>query len=127
MGKKNQRASERVLHSVVALIKIGDNPPVPVKTLDLSKGGALLDSPMEASLGERVFVTFKVGSTELNPTAAYVRRVAPAFGGRRHCIALEFAAPNFQLMELIKRDLKAQQIQLEVERLGSSWGENPIQ
>lgn len=125
MENKNKRASERILHSVSARIRIGENPPVLARTLDLSKGGVLMDSPLQASVGDTVEVIFKVGRTELNPTTGQVRRVESAFGGRRHCIAVEFSAPNFQLVELIKRDLKELELQSECARLVSSWGSNP--
>ncbi len=125
MENKDKRANARILHSVSAIIKVGDNPPVLAKTLDLSRGGALLDSPHHASVGDPIEVSFKVGNTTLNPAVGQVRRVESAFGGRRHCIAVEFSAPNFQLMELIKRDLKEQELQDECARLVSSWGGNP--
>lgn len=125
MENKDKRANARILHSVSAMIKVGNNPPVVAKTLDLSRGGALLDSPHHASVGDSIEVTFKVGSATLNPTVGQVRRVESAFGGRRHCIAVEFSAPNFQLIELIKRDMKEQEIQDECARLVSSWGSNP--
>lgn len=125
MNNKDKRANARILHSVSAIIRLGDHPPVVAKTLDLSRGGALLDSPRQASVGDPIEVTFKVGSATLNPTVGQVRRVESAFGGRRHCIAVEFSAPNFQLIELIKRDMKEQEIQDECARLVSSWGSNP--
>lgn len=126
MSDKDKRANGRVLHSIMAHIKLGEHPAFAAKTLDLSRGGALLDSPVPASVGDTLELTFKVGTTELTPTVCHVRRVEAAFGGRRHCIAVQFSQPNFQLMELVKRDLKNWEIQSDCERLVSSWSENPM-
>ncbi|HIB67853.1 MAG TPA: PilZ domain-containing protein [Phycisphaerales bacterium] len=126
MSAKDQRSAPRVLHSITAKVKVGENPVFGVKTMDLSQGGALLDSPYQLPLGEKLELAFKLGKHELNPTLCEVRRVESAFGGRRYCVAVQFSQPNFQLIELVKRDLKNWELESEAASLVSSWSDNPM-
>ena len=115
---KDKRSSPRVLNSVSVEIQIGDKQAFRARTLDLSQGGVLLDSPTELAIGETLTLVFKVGKNVLNPITGDVRRVDAAFGGLRFCVAIQFAKPNFQLVELAKRDA-------ENSEKDSSWTVNP--
>ena len=83
MSERDQRSAPRVLHSITAKVKVGENPAFGAKTMDLSQGGALLDCPYQLPLGEKLELAFKLGKHELTPTVCEVRRVESAFGGRR--------------------------------------------
>ena len=123
---RGKRSSPRVLHAVVAEVHRGEEPVFGVKTLDLSQGGALFDSPVSMNLGEPLGLAFKVGKHALNIIQCQVRRVESAFGGQRFCVAVQFDQPNFQLMELVKRDLKEWELESDAAGIVSSWTENPL-
>lgn len=124
--RKNERSSPRVLHAILAQISFGQDQVFDVRTLDLSQGGVLVDCPVSFTVGDTLELAFKVGKHVLNPVSGKVRRVEPAFGGLRFCVAVQFEKPNFQLMELAKRDMKNWEMESDAAGLVSSWTENPM-
>ena len=89
-----------------AALKDGESTPLSVKTLDLSRGGALLDCPSPPPVGQKIKLTFQIESEKISAVSATVKRVHSAFGGKRFTVAVEFVEPNSELMTLAKRDLQ---------------------
>ena len=89
-----------------AALKSGESNPLSVKTLDLSRGGALLDCPSSPSIGQLIKLSFQIESERISGVEARVKRVHSAFGGKRFTVAVEFKEPNKELMTLAKRDLQ---------------------
>lgn len=123
---EDKRTSPRVLHAILAEVQVEGKTVCRVRTMDLSQGGALFDAPVAIPVGTSIDLAFKIGKHELNPISCEVRRVGTAFGGNRFCVAVEFGQPNFQLIELVKRDLKNWEMESDAAGLVNSWTENPM-
>ena len=71
------------------------------RTLDVSKGGALLDSPLPLANGEKICLKIDLDMTSLPRIEAEVLRCQPAFWGRRHSVAVKFEENNPALMDIV--------------------------
>ena len=60
------------------------------RTLDISPGGALLDSGRSMASGAEIELLFDLGTVEVAPVKARVLRCHSAFWGRRHTVAVQF-------------------------------------
>lgn len=72
------------------------------KTLDVSKGGALLDTPLPLREGDEVELHFDLDISQMKPITARVLRSASAFWGRRHTVAVQFHEENAALMDVVQ-------------------------
>lgn len=75
--------------------------PINSRTLDVSKGGALLDSPLPLKNGEKILIKIDLDMTSLPPMEAEVLRCQPAFWGRRHSVAVRFDENHPALMDIV--------------------------
>jgi hypothetical protein len=71
-------------------------------TIDVSEGGALLDSPLHLNSGSEVEVKIRSDLASLPPTRAIVKRCKPAFWNRRFTVALQFAQEEPAVTDLAK-------------------------
>jgi PilZ domain-containing protein len=60
------------------------------RTLDVSRGGALLDSPRSLAGGASIELLFELDQVEVAAVGARVLRCESAFWGRRHTVAVQF-------------------------------------
>ena len=60
------------------------------RTLDISQGGALLDSSRSMASGAEIELLFDLETVEVAPVKAKVLRCHSAFWGRRHTVAVQF-------------------------------------
>lgn len=68
-----------------------------VATIDLSASGALLDVARSGNVGEVVFLRFQFSAGVTTEAAGVIRRCKPAFGGKRHALAVAFTEPQSSL------------------------------
>jgi PilZ domain len=104
-GAYERRNSERILHAIrtdLILKKRGTQRAI---TLDISEGGAQIDSPKSCSPGEIVLLHFRTQATAIPPIKATVRRCDSAFGGKRYVLALQFVNKPVGLMSLVRGQL----------------------
>lgn len=76
------------------------------RTLDISQGGALLDSPRSLANGSSVELLFDLDKVEVAPMKAQVLRCHSAFWGRRHTVAVQFEQEWPELVKAAERRSK---------------------
>lgn len=86
---EERRQHPRMNVSLPALVR-GVRKNWKVRTLDLSQGGALLDSPHPVKPGAFLELLFDFQQSTPVPLFARVLRSKPAFWGHRHALAVKF-------------------------------------
>ena len=97
----DKRKLPRVNIGLPTQIASNGGKPIPSRTLDVSKGGALLDSPLPMADGEKVSLKIDLDMTSLPTIEAEVLRCRSAFWGRRHSVAVKFDESNPALMDIV--------------------------
>ena len=73
------------------------------RTLDISQGGALLDSGRSMASGAEIELLFDLETVEVAPIKAKVLRCHSAFWGRRHTVAVQFDDDFPAVMQLAEQ------------------------
>lgn len=92
MRDSERRRSPRLFHSAKAELQWYDGSKETASTIDVSRGGALFDVGRRPQLGELVMIRFSSLTSFQREVVATVRRVVPAFQGRRYLLAVTFVA-----------------------------------
>lgn len=71
------------------------------RTVDLSRGGSLIRSPIPLEAGSGLELRIDLGEFRLAPVEGCVRRSHPAFNGTGHFIAIEFDERSDDLMDAL--------------------------
>ena len=71
---------------------------------DISRGGALLDSPLHVSVGHEVTLDFRTRYAPVSGVRARVKRSHPVFWGHRFLLAVEFREPMDDLLEIAEME-----------------------
>lgn len=101
MQVKERRNQPRVNIGLPTIVNVDQLVNVPTRTIDVSLGGALLDSPVPLMLGAVVQLKFNLEMSSLPTVQARVLRCTPAFWGRRYTLGLEFTEPTPALMDVV--------------------------
>ncbi|MCA9775913.1 MAG: PilZ domain-containing protein [Candidatus Eremiobacteraeota bacterium] len=73
------------------------------RTLDISQGGALLDSSRSLASGAEIELLFDLDTVEVAPIKAKVLRCHSAFWGRRHTVAVQFEDDFPAIMQIAEQ------------------------
>lgn len=71
-------------------------------TMDLSRGGSLIRSPIPLEEGSGLELRIDLGEFSLGPVAGRVKRSNPVFYGPGHLVAVEFSERNDALMNALQ-------------------------
>jgi len=99
-----RRLNERTPVSLEAHLEIDGGQKVKVRTLDVSAGGALVDSPFPLPLNAITDLKFAGRLGNVNAGSARVVRSRPAFWNRRHAVAFQFEKKNYALKDLAREE-----------------------
>ena len=97
MRTEEKRRAPRVFHALKAKLEWESGEQEFTSTIDLSSSGVLLDVSRPAKLGQVVSLRFETSPSNFTEASGVVRRSLPAFGGRRHILALSFLEPQTTL------------------------------
>lgn len=87
---RERRKQPRLEVRLRAVVRDNRSKSWNARTLDISQGGALLDSGRSMASGAEVELLFDLGTVEVAPVKARVLRCHSAFWGRRHTVAVQF-------------------------------------
>ena len=73
------------------------------RTVDLSRGGSLINSPIPLEEGSGLELRINLGEFTLAPVDGKVKRSNPVFYGHGHLVAVEFDDKTDTLMDAIVR------------------------
>ena len=73
------------------------------QTVDLSRGGSLINSPIPLEEGSGLELRIDLGEFTLAPVDGKVKRSNPVFYGHGHLVAVEFDEKTESLMDAIAR------------------------
>lgn len=68
-------------------------------TIDVSRGGSLIRSPIPLQAGSGLELRIDLGELCLSPVKGRVRRTNPMFYGTAHLVAVEFSTPSDSLVQ----------------------------
>lgn len=102
MNNHDRREHPRIFHRLPTTIHFNDNLLGDGGTVDVSRGGALLDSPVPLGAGHDVVLDFQTRFASLDGVKARVKRSFPAFWGHRHLLAVEFRNLSDELIQVIE-------------------------
>lgn len=100
-NRKNRRKYTRTAWSAPAVILTDGRLQDECRTIDVSRGGALLSVVTPVEPGTPIQLKLKVGRFEIGPQPARVVRNSSAFWGRTHLLAVEFDHPSSALMDAV--------------------------
>lgn len=101
MKNANRRKSPRLPIHIRTFVDSTNRRMAATRTVDLSAGGALLDSPFPFRQGQSLRIRFTSPETGIRSVEARVVRTESAFWGKRFLVAVEF----HQTLESVKPDL----------------------
>lgn len=102
MNCLEKRRNTRIPLRARVSLKFRADETVESESLDISRGGVLLDSPIPLNSGHTVQVQIRIGSFQLEPVKGFVLRSSPAFWGYRHLVAVEFEQENQSVLEALE-------------------------
>ncbi len=97
-----RRNHPRIPHRLPTTIHFNNNLLGDGGTVDISRGGALLDSPVPLGVGHEVVLDFQTRFDSLDGVRARVKRSLPAFWGHRHLLAVEFRDKSDELIQVLE-------------------------
>ena len=104
MNTSERRIHPRIPYRASTQIACLHHEPVEGGTVDVSRGGALLDSPLHVGVGHEVTLDFKTRYAPVSGIRARVKRSHPVFWGHRFLLAVEFREPMDELLEIAEME-----------------------
>ena len=99
-----RRKDPRVSYQAPAAIKPAlDQQTYKGQTVDLSRGGSLINSPIPLEEGSGLELRIDLGEFTLAPVEGKVKRSNPVFYGHGHLVAVEFDDKTDTMMDAIVR------------------------
>lgn len=98
--KSERRINPRIPFRTHTVINSNFAEPMDGGTIDVSRGGALLDSPAHLGVGHDITLNFETGYQPLKGVRARIKRSHPVFWNRRHLVAVEFTEPMDDLVQM---------------------------
>ena len=104
MNTNERRVHPRIPYRASTQIASSQHEPAEGGTVDISRGGALLDSPLHVSVGHEVTLDFRTRYAPVSGVRARVKRSHPVFWGHRFLLAVEFREPVDDLLEIAEME-----------------------
>ena len=104
MNTKERRIYPRIPYRASTQIASRKHQPAEGGTVDISRGGALLDSPIHIGVGHEVTLDFRTRYAPLTGVRARVKRSHPVFWGNRFLLAVEFQESMDELLEIAEME-----------------------
>lgn len=101
MKNQNRRQHVRVTRHLPAQLKVASGETFESGTVDISRGGALLDCPASLAVGHPIEISLQAGPFQLDPVEGRVKRSNPIFWNARHLVAVKFQEENEAVMEAL--------------------------
>lgn len=102
MKNVEQRESPRTVFGIILKIEDATGGHFHGRTVDVSAGGSLIDCSRPFPIGSRLTLEIADDNSDLGRIHAEVKRCAPAFGGRRHTVAVQFESSNSALVAVVE-------------------------